>query len=89
MPPAQSGTLSAPSTAKWYQMYFAAVMEADEGKAVMQIRRASTAIEERLLELRYCSPDNLHEIQDLTSALIYLRLLLRNIDSESESRSWQ
>lgn len=76
----------------WYQLYFAAVMEADESKALQQIGRACRAIEDRMIELR-CNPlDNPHEIQDLNCALTYLKLLLQNLDAEGAApecpRDW-
>ena len=66
----------------WYQLYFAAVLEADDSKTVVQIGRACKAIEDRLSELRCGSLDNPHEVQDLNCALTYLRLLLQNINAE-------
>jgi len=66
-------------TPEWYHLYFEAVLEADAYKALIQIERASRAIEHRLGELRFRLPDNPNEIQDLNSALTYLKLLVLNI----------
>ncbi len=59
----------------WYQIYFAAVLERNRTRALIRIERARSAIEARLLELRSRSATSPREIQDLKSAMIYLRLL--------------
>ena len=64
---------------EWYDIYLKAVVEADESKALLQIERASKAIEERLFQLRSGSPGLPQEFQDLNCALVYLRLLLENL----------
>ena len=60
----------------WYQVYFAAVLERNQGRAMLRIERARSAIEARLLEVRSSCANGPREIQDLKSAMIYLRLLL-------------
>jgi hypothetical protein len=67
----------------WYQLYFAAVLEADDRKMLTQIGRACRAIENRLIELRCVSPDNPHEVHDLNCALTYLTILLQNVGDEN------
>ena len=64
---------------EWYDIYLKAVVEADESKAILQIERASKAVEDRLLQLRSGSSGLPQEFQDLGCALVYLRLLLKNI----------
>jgi hypothetical protein len=84
-PAAANPTYSLPknpthSLPNWYQVYFAAVLEPDEWKALIEIDRARHAIEDRLTQLRCSAPDNPREPQDLDSALIYLGLLAQNIE---------
>ncbi len=71
-----------PPLPEWYQLYFAAVLEADESKTPGKIGRACQAIEDRLTELTSEALDNPHEMQDLNCALTYLKLLLQNIDTD-------
>jgi len=73
---------------EWYHAYFTAVLETDEGKALIKMGRASRAIEDRLRQLSGSAAENAREIQDLNSALTCLRLLLQNMDSESEKLPW-
>jgi len=75
-------------TPEWYQVYFSAVLETDEGKALIEMVRASEAMEDRLRQLSSSATGNAEEIQDLNSALTYLRLLLQTMKSESEMLSW-
>ena len=75
-------------TPEWYQVYFSAVLETDEGKALIEMGHASQAIADRLRQLSSSAAENAHEIQDLNSALTYLRLLLENMDTESEKLPW-
>lgn len=84
----QPGTRPAGPDPEWYQLYFVAVLEVDEWKALIEIARAGKAIEDRLQQLTSSAADNEREIQDLNSALIYLRLLLQNMDRESEKLPW-
>jgi hypothetical protein len=70
---------------EWYDIYLKAVVQADESKALLQIERASKAIEERLVHLRSGSPGLPQEFQDLNCALVYLRLLLDNIVAEGRT----
>jgi len=60
---------------EWCQAYFVAVLEPDNLKALVQIERAADAIADRLSQLRCGVPEYPQELQDLNSALIYLRLL--------------
>ena len=73
---------------EWYDIYFTAVLEADEWKALIEIGRAGKAIQDRLRQLRSSAAENVQEIQDLNCALTYLRLLLQNMDTESEKLPW-
>lgn len=77
-----SSAANSPQLPEWYEMYFTAVLEPDESKALHQIQLASKAIADRLVELRQEAAEHPQEFQDLTSALIYLRLLFENIDTE-------
>ena len=72
----------------WYQTYFAAMVEGDRDKALLQIVRAQSAIRDRLVELRTLPPANPREPQDLNSALVYLGILLDNVDANGESLLW-
>jgi hypothetical protein len=72
----------------WYQIYFAAMVEGDGDKALLQFVRAQRAIEDRLVELRTLPPSNPREPQDLNNALTYLGILLENLDAKSESLFW-
>ena len=78
----------ATKTPEWYHVYFTAVLETDEGKALIEMGHASQAIADRLRQLSSSAAENAHEIQDLNSALTYLRLLLENMDTESEKLPW-
>lgn len=88
----QDSSPAGPPLPEWYQLYFAAVLEADESKTVGKIGRACQAIEDRLTELTSEAPDNPHEMQDLNCALTYLKLLLQNIDIDgsdgADGREW-
>ena len=81
-----------PLLPEWYQLYFSAVLEADESKTLGKIGQACQAIEDRLTELTSASLDNPHEMQDLTCSLTYLKLLLQNIDmdgtDEMDGSNW-
>ena len=81
-------TSPAPQTPEWYEIYFAAVLEADESKALIEMGRAGDAIKDRLRQLSSSVAENAREIQDLNSALTYLRLLLQNMDTESGKLLW-
>ena len=78
------GTSPAAAAPQWYQMYFAAVLEADEWKALIEMERADSAIRDRLHELAGSGPENAHEVQDLNCALIYLRLLIESMDERKK-----
>lgn len=89
MYPTRASTTSAATLPEWYQMYFNAVVEADEAKALIEIHGASRAIRQRLVQLGSGSSHHPREAQDLASALIYLTLLLHNISPEKGSLLWQ
>lgn len=72
----------------WYHEYFLAMVENDRSLALTRIERAQEAIQERVAELQNMSPMNMREMQDLTSALIYLGILLMQVGEESESLLW-
>jgi len=59
-----------------------AVLEADEQKALIQLERAINILQDRLVRLRRNPSENPQEVQDLNSALTYLRLLLDNINPD-------
>lgn len=73
----------------WYQAYFLAMVESDRCLVLTRIEQAQQAIEERVLELRDVPRSDTREMQDLTSALIYLGILLMNLGSEGESLLWE
>jgi hypothetical protein len=72
----------------WYQAYFAALVERDCDKALIEIERARHAIQERTRELHHVPPSNPREIQDLTNALTYLGILLMHMGTETGSLLW-
>lgn len=72
----------------WYHAYFLAMVENDRKSALGRIEDAQIAIKERVSELRNSAGVDSREMQDLTSALIYLGILLMHIGSESESLLW-
>lgn len=72
----------------WYQLYFAAVTEANERKAVLQIDRARQAMLNRRVELqRTRDPDGV-ELQDLDNAMTYLAILLQHVGREGRNLIW-
>ena len=72
----------------WYQIYFAAVLETDQKRALLKISRAQKAIRERLEQLRGKRGNGISEVQDLNSALTYLSLLMRHVNSAQEDETW-
>ena len=84
----QSGTATPADAPGWYQIYFCALLETDQKKAVRLIERAQVAIRERLGDLRLAPAQNPHELQDLGSALTYLGILLDHIGNDSGSLLW-
>lgn len=72
----------------WYDIYFLAMVENDRDLALARIERAQNAINERLAELHEIPPADTREMRDLTSALIYLGILLKQIGCESERLLW-
>lgn len=77
-----------PAEPQWYRAYFLAMVERDRGKALLEIRKARTAILERTRELRYMTRPNPREIQDLVNALTYLGILLSHIGAETGDLLW-
>ena len=73
----------------WYHAYFLAMVESDRNLVLTRIEQAQQAIQERVLELRDVPRSDGREMQDLTSALIYLGILLMHIGSEGESLLWE
>ena len=69
---------------EWYNAYFTAVLETDERKAAIQFKRAVNVMEDRVAQLRCNTADHCEELQDLASALTYLRLLLENMNVGQE-----
>ena len=73
---------------EWYRAYFAAMVERDRDKALLEISKARIAIQERTKELRYVARPNPREIQDLVNALTYLGILLSHIGTETGDLLW-
>lgn len=73
------------SQPEWYQAYFEAMVERNRNQALVGIERARHAIQERTLELRYMTPSNPREMQDLVHALTYLGILLMHMGSDTGS----
>lgn len=71
--------LSTLNASGWYQLYFAAVTEANESRAVLEIERARQAMRNRLAELQGGELSDGGEIQDLKNAMTYLAILLRHV----------
>ncbi len=76
-----------PKPSGWYQVYFAAVTERDDNRALLKIYRAREAMQDRLVKLRRSS--DARELQDLKSALTYLQILLPVLHSTAEGPKWQ
>ena len=72
----------------WYQLYFAAVTEANEAKAMLHIDRARKAMQHRLVELGCAQGLDGGELQDLNNAMTYLTILLQHVGPESEHLIW-
>ena len=72
----------------WYQLYFAAVTEANESKAVLQIDRARQAMQNRLVELQHAQRSDGGELQDLNNAMTYLAILLQHVGREGGHLIW-
>jgi len=76
-----------PKPSGWYQVYFAAVTERDDNRALLKIYRARKAMQDRLVELRRSS--DARELQYLKCALTYLQILLPFLHSTPEGQKWQ
>ena len=61
---------------KWSEIYFEAVSETDEHESLVKLEFAANALDDRMGELRRCIPHPPQELEDLESALTYVRLLL-------------
>ncbi|HZC23603.1 MAG TPA: hypothetical protein VE866_09715 [Candidatus Binatia bacterium] len=85
MPSARPAKLSASG---WYQLYFAAVTEANETKALLQIDRARKAMQDRLIELQRDKRSDGGELQDLNNAMTYLAILLQHVGREGRNLIW-
>jgi len=72
----------------WYQLYFSAVTEENESKAVLQIDRARRAMKNRLVELRHAQRPDGGELQDLNNAMTYLAILLHQVGREGGNLIW-
>lgn len=72
----------------WYQLYFAAVTEANESRAVLEIERARHAMQDRLAELQSGKLPDGGEIQDLKNAMTYLAILLQHVGREGGHLIW-
>jgi len=72
----------------WYQIYFAAVLETDQNRALVKIERAQQAMRARLVELKRIPLQDSIEVQDLDSALTYLRILLASVDCQPDTFQW-
>ena len=72
----------------WYQLYFAAVTEGNESRAVLQIDRARRVMQDRLAELRSAKGGDGGELQDLNNALTYLAILLQHVGREGGNLIW-
>jgi hypothetical protein len=84
---ASSGTKS--GEPGWYHAYFVAMCESDRKRALLEIERARLAIQKRLGELRRLPPGDPQEMQDLTSALTYLGILLMHVGKDSGALLWE
>jgi hypothetical protein len=84
----QDAAAAMPRSSSWYPIYFAAVLETDRSKALIQIERAERAIHERLIELRKAPANTSTEVHDLSNALNYLEILLHNLEIDSRSPLW-
>ena len=76
------------NVSRWYQLYFAAVTEANEGKAVLQIERARQAMQNRLAELQRTGSPDVGELQDLSNAMTYLAILVQHAGREGGNLIW-
>jgi hypothetical protein len=70
MPPKRRST-----TSNWRDIYFAAVLESDDKRALAKIQFARNVLQDRLLELQSLSNSPIDELRDLHSALTYLEIL--------------
>jgi hypothetical protein len=77
-----------PDASGWYQLYFAAVTEGNESRAVLQIERAREAMQDRLAELLRARGADGGELQDLNNAMTYLAILLQHVGREGGNLIW-
>jgi hypothetical protein len=62
-------------TSNWRDVYFAAVLESNERRALAKIQAAGKVLQDRLLELQSVANAPVDELRDLQSALTYLDIL--------------
>ena len=84
----QSARPSRMDASGWYQLYFAAVTEGNESRAVLQIDQARRAMQDRLVELSSAKVADGGELQDLNNALTYLAILLQHVGREGGNLIW-
>lgn len=90
MPQSRAESILAPKACdpEWYRAYFAAMVECDRNKALLEIHKARIAIQERTRELRHTDPSSPREIHDLINALTYLGILLTHMGTETGNLLW-
>jgi hypothetical protein len=90
MPQSRSESIVAPKIPdpEWYRAYFAAMVETDRNRALLEIQKARIAIQERTRELRHNQPSNPREIHDLINALTYLGILLSHLGTATGDLLW-
>ena len=59
----------------WRDIYFAAVLESNERRALAKIQFARKVLTNRLIELQSCTTIPVEELRDLHSAVTYLDIL--------------
>jgi len=62
-------------TSNWRDIYFAAVLESNEKRALVKIQSARAVLQDRLLEMQSVPDTRPDELRDLNSAMIYLDIL--------------
>lgn len=62
-------------TSNWRDIYFAAVLESNEKRALTKIQSARMVLQDRLLELQSVPDARADELRDLHSAMTYLDIL--------------
>ena len=62
-------------TSNWRDVYFAAVLESNEKRALAKIQFARRVLGDRLLALQSALDGRAYELRDLNSAMTYLDIL--------------